>query len=51
MAENKTKPTTVSVAAVIAALDDETKRADAKTLARLMQEATGEKPKMWGRAS
>ncbi len=48
MAENKTKPTKVSVAAYIDALPDETKRADAKALIRLMQRATGEKPKMWG---
>src|SRR2546430_7945661 len=48
MAENKTKATKASVAAYIAALTDETKRADAKALVKLMQSATGEKPKMWG---
>jgi hypothetical protein len=48
MAENKTKPTNVTVSAFIAALTDETKRADAKALVKLMQSATGEKPKMWG---
>jgi hypothetical protein len=48
MAENKTKPTNLSVAAFIDALTDETKRADAKALVKLMQSATGEKPKMWG---
>src|SRR5471030_1193961 len=48
MAENKTKPTAVSVTAYINAIADETKRADAKTLVKLMQSATGEKPKMWG---
>jgi hypothetical protein len=48
MAENKTKPTKLSVAAFIAALTDEQKRADAKALVKLMQSATGEKPKMWG---
>ena len=48
MAENKTKPTQVSVTAFINALPDETKRSDAKTLVKLMQKATGEKPKMWG---
>jgi hypothetical protein len=48
MTDNKTKPTKVSVAAFIAALTDETKRADAKALVKLMQSATGEKPKMWG---
>ncbi len=48
MAENKTKPTEVSVEAFVDALPDETKRADAKTLVKLMQSATGEKAKMWG---
>jgi len=48
MAENKTKPTTVSVASFIAALPDDAKRSDAKALVKLMQSATGEKPKMWG---
>ena len=48
MAENKTKPTKVSVAEFINAIPDQTKRADAKTLVKLMQSATGEKPKMWG---
>jgi len=50
MPENKTKPTTVSVAAYIDAITDETRRADAKALVKLMQHATGEKPKMWGPA-
>ena len=48
MAENKTKPTEVSVSAFIEAITDETKRADAKALVKLMQSASGEKPKMWG---
>ena len=48
MAENKTKPTKVSVASFIAALTDETRRADAKALVKLMQAAAGEKPQMWG---
>ena len=48
MPENKTKPTKASVAAFIDALSDETKRADAKVLVKLMQNATGEKPKMFG---
>jgi hypothetical protein len=50
MAENKTKPTTVSVPAFIAAITDETRRADAKSLVRLMRDATGNPPKMWGPA-
>src|SRR5437762_8950859 len=48
MADNKTKPTNLSVAAFIDAITDEAKRADAKTLVNLMQSMTGEKPKMWG---
>src|ERR1700687_3211819 len=48
MADNKTKPTKLSVAAFIDTLPDAAKRADAKELAKLMQSATGEKPKMWG---
>ena len=50
MADNKTKPTKLSVAAFVDALTDETRRADAKALVKLMQSATGEKPKMWGPA-
>lgn len=48
MAENKTKPTKTSVASFIAALTDETRRADAKALVKLMQGAAKEKPQMWG---
>ena len=48
MADNKTKPTKVSVAEFIDALADQSKRADAKALVKLMQNAAGEKPKMWG---
>ena len=48
MADNKTKTTKVSVAAYIDAITDEARRADAKALVKLMQSATGEKPKMWG---
>jgi Domain of unknown function (DU1801) len=48
MADNKTKPTKLSVAEFIEAVADETRRAEARTLVKLMQTATGEKPKMWG---
>jgi Domain of unknown function (DU1801) len=48
MAENKTKPTKVSVASFVAALPDATRRADAKAIVKMMQGATGEKPVMWG---
>jgi uncharacterized protein DUF1801 len=48
MTANKTRPTTVSVASFIAALSDETRRADAMALVKLMQAQSGEKPRMWG---
>jgi hypothetical protein len=48
MADNKTKPTKLSVTAFIDALGDPVRRADAKALAKLMQNAAGEKPRMWG---
>jgi hypothetical protein len=48
MAENKTQPTKLSVTAFINAITDPARRADAKTLVKLMQEASGEKPQMWG---
>jgi uncharacterized protein DUF1801 len=48
MAENKTKPTKLSVAAFIAGLTDGTRRTDAKALVKLLQSVVGEKPKMWG---
>jgi hypothetical protein len=48
MADNKTKPTKISVSAFIDAITDEGRRADAKALVKLMQKAAGEKPKMWG---
>src|SRR5215471_5713547 len=48
MAENKTKPTELSVGSFVEAISDETRRMDAKALLELMRSATGEKPKMWG---
>jgi hypothetical protein len=48
MAEPKTKATKASVAAFLAAIADEQRRKDCKAVARLMQEATGEKPVLWG---
>jgi Domain of unknown function (DU1801) len=48
MAENKTKPTQVSVAAFIEAITDANRRTDAKALLKLMQSRSGEKPKIWG---
>ena len=48
MADNKTKPTKQSVAAFIDTVADPAKRADAQALIKLMQSATGGKPRMWG---
>jgi hypothetical protein len=48
MADNKTKPTKISVAAFIDSITDKDRRADAKALVKLMQKAADEKPKMWG---
>ena len=48
MAEIKTKKTDVSVADFIAGVPNETRRADAHALVKLMQKVTGKKPKMWG---
>jgi hypothetical protein len=48
MAENKTKPTKLSVTTFIDAIADPARRADAKALVKLMQTAAREKPKMWG---
>ena len=48
MAENKTKPTKTTVAAFLGGITDPVRRADAKALIKLMQEASGEKAQMWG---
>jgi hypothetical protein len=48
MAEIKTKKTAVSVADFIAAVPNESRRADAQAVLKLMQKVTGKKPKMWG---
>ncbi|HEY2170021.1 MAG TPA: DUF1801 domain-containing protein [Candidatus Angelobacter sp.] len=48
MADNKTKPTKISVVAFIDAIADPGQRSDAKALVKLMQKAAGEKPTMWG---
>jgi Domain of unknown function (DU1801) len=46
--ENKTKPNRLSVNGFIDAIGDAGKRADARSLLRLLQSATGEAPRMWG---
>ena len=45
---NKTVATEASVNSYIAAIDDDSRRADCEEIAELMQEMTGETPKMWG---
>lgn len=48
MAENKTKPTVVSVESFIDAVEHPGKRADAKVLDALFRKVTGVGPVMWG---
>jgi hypothetical protein len=48
MAELKTRETNASVAEFINSISDEVKRSDAQTIVKLMEEVTGEKPRMWG---
>jgi hypothetical protein len=48
MAELKTKKTQASVAAFLNGIENEQKRKDAKAIAKMMREATGTRPKMWG---
>lgn len=47
---NKTLPTRASVNAFISAVENDTRRQDARTLTKMLQEITGEKPTMWGPA-
>ncbi len=48
MAETKTKSTQVGVRDFIAAVENDTRREDAKALLKLFTRVTGWKPKMWG---
>ena len=48
MAELKTKPTTASVKGFLDAIDDDERRKDCFAVVKIMQQATGAKPKMWG---
>ena len=48
MAEAKTKPTKFSVDKFIKSQPDEQVRKDCAVISKLMSEATGEEPKMWG---
>lgn len=48
MAEAKTKPTAMTAAAFIAALDPPARRADAEALCALLERVSGCPPVMWG---
>ena len=48
MAENKTRPTSESVETFLKGIGDQDRREDCKNLAAMMEEITGERPKMWG---
>jgi hypothetical protein len=48
MAELKTKKTAASVSSFLAGIADESRRKDCKAVARLMKDATGATPRMWG---
>jgi hypothetical protein len=48
MAETKTKPTKVSVKDFVAAVEKDTRRADAEVLLKLFAKVTGWKAQMWG---
>ncbi len=46
--EPKTKPTDLDVKDFLAAVPDEQRRQDCRTLVKLMQAATGQQGRMWG---
>jgi len=48
MAEPKTKPTKASVKEFLNQITDKERRDDCFTVAKIMEEITGEKPTMWG---
>ena len=48
MAEPKTKPTKQSVESFLKSLPDPQTRQDCATITKLMKEATGAEPQMWG---
>jgi Domain of unknown function (DU1801) len=48
MAEPKTKPTKASVKEFLNQLPDKERRDDCFAVAKMMEEITGDKPKMWG---
>ena len=48
MAEPKTKPTKASVKEFLNQIPDKERRDDCFVVAKMMEEITGDKPKMWG---
>ena len=48
MAEPKTKPTKASVKEFLNQIQDKERRDDCFAVAKMMEEITGDKPKMWG---
>ena len=48
MAEQKTKPTNQSVKEFLNKIPEPERRADCFAVAKIMEEITGEKPRMWG---
>lgn len=48
MAENKTRPNTQSVTAFLNGVENDTRRRDARVVARLMRTVTGKRARMWG---
>lgn len=48
MAENKTKPTKLSVTAFIKGIENPDMRRDAKKVSAMMRKATGSRARMWG---
>jgi hypothetical protein len=48
MAELKTKATTASVSDFLAAIEDDERRQDCLTVAKIMKKATGAEPRLWG---
>ena len=48
MAEQKTKPTNQSVTEFLNKISEPERRADCFAVAKIMEEISGEKPKMWG---
>ncbi len=48
MAENKTKETDASVEGYLSAIDDDARRKDCETIAKLMSKITKAPAKMWG---